>query len=716
MSRHNYSISEFLQQNYKGAVGYSFTPEYDGWKPFAESDGMKSPYLKWIKDFNFNPMPNNITVRADLDRQFIKTVYRNREGAQPNFEKFFNFNRTYNVKWNITQSLSLDYNARAHAVIDEPEGEINSDEKRDVIWENIKNLGRLRDFNQDISANYKLPFDKLPFTDWVNADYRYSAGYTWTAATYIPDTGANTGVNADDLNFGGIIENNRGQAVTGKFDLVKLYNKVKILKGVNTPPRKTRSNSRTQAVDTVRDINDYKFAKGFLRTLMMVRSLNATYNLDEGTLLPGFSPTPFLFGMDSSFNAPGLPFILGSQDADIRIDAANEGWIVNNPQLTTPFSQSRSINLSLKATIEPFKDFKIQLDVTKRKTSSYQEIYRYDTIGMGFGSLSPSRSGSYSVSFLTINTAFSKDDSDNNSPIFQDFEENRIAILNRFQLANPGFEYDTNSQDVLIPAFIAAYTGASADNVSLSPFPKTPIPNWRFDYSGLSKIPALKDIFSSVSITHSYKSSYTVSSYINSLQYSNPGDVDFNSNIEDYNKSSYAAQSNEDNISIPQYIIGQVLISEQFAPLIGVNLRTKARATIKIEYKKQRDLSLQLTNNQVTELKSNDLVLEYGFTKANFKLPFKYQGRVITLKNDLQFRMSITIRDTKTIQRKIEEVNTITNGNINYQIRPNINYVLNKKLNLQFYFERSINEPKISTSFKRTTTSFGFQLRYSLAQ
>lgn len=719
INRRNYSISEFLQQNYKGAVGYTFAPQYDGWKPFEESKRLKSSYFKWIKDFNVNPVPNNISIRADLDRQFVKTVYRNREGEQPNFEKFFNFNRTYNVRWNITQSLSLDYNARAHSVIDEPEGEIDSDEKRTVIWDNIKNLGRLRDFNQDISANYKLPLDKLPITDWLNADYRYTAGYTWTAGTFTPAEGTFTPIDVDSLNFGGLIENNRGQALTGKFDLIKLYNKVKILKEVNTPPRKRRANSRAQAADTIKSVNDYKFAKGALRTLMMVRSINATYNLDEGTLLSGFTPTAFLFGMDSSFNAPGLPFILGGQNANIRHEAADKGWIVRNPNLTTPFSQSRSINFSIKANIEPFKDFKIQVDAVKRKTSTYQEIFRFDNdVAVNdFVSLSPSRSGSYSISFFTLKTAFSKDDADNNSPVFQDFENNRVTILNRLRQVNSGtFAYDTNSQDILIPAFIAAYTGNSADKVSLSPFPKTPIPNWRFDYAGLSKIPALKDIFSSVSITHSYKSSYTVSNYINSPEYDATAEIDFNNNVESYNNTNFANRGNDNNVYIPQYIIGQVLISEQFAPLIGINLRTKGRATIKIEYKKQRDLSLQLSNNQITEQRSNDIVLEYGFTKANFKLPFKSQGRIITLKNDLQFRMSVTIRDTETVQRKIEEINTITNGNINFQLRPNINYVLNKKLNLQFYFERSINEPKLSRDFKRTTTSFGFQLRFSLAQ
>jgi cell surface protein SprA len=722
VTRRNYSISEYLKQNYRGSVAYSFTPEYDGWAPFQESKGIKSPYLKWIKDFNVNPIPNNITVRADLDRQFIKTVFRNLEGAQPNYEKFFNFNRTYNVKWNVTKSLSMDYNARTHAVIDELEGEINSDVERSIIWENIKDLGRIRDFNQDVSANYKLPFDKLPFTDWVNGDYRYSAGYTWTAGTYIPDEATFTIDEQDSLNFGGIIENNRGQAVTGKFDLVKLYNKVKILKDVNTPPRRTRANSRAQAADTVKDIHDYKFAKGFLRTLMMVRSVNATYSLDEGTLLPGFDQTPSLFGLDDAFDAPGVPFILGSQNTNIRTEASNKNWIVNNQELTNTFSQSRSINLSIKARIEPFKDFKIQVDATKRETATYQEIYRFDgatdvNIDNGFRSISPGRSGSYSVSFFTLNTAFRKGDGDNESTTFEEFENNRVGILNRISGINSTFSYDTNSQDVLIPAFIAAYTGKSVDQVSLSPFPKTPIPNWRFDYSGLSKIPALKDIFSSVSITHSYKSSYTVSNYVNSLEYSESSEIDFNNSIEDYNTTQFGSIPNEnDGNVVPRYIIGQVLISEQFAPLIGVNLRTKGRATIKVEYKKQRDLSLQLTNNQITEQRSNDIVLEYGFTKANFKLPIKSQGRVVTLKNDLQFRIGFTIKNNITIQRKLENPSTVTDGRISYQVNQSFDYVLNKKINLRFYFTRDINEPKTSRAFKTTRTSFGFQLRFSLAQ
>ena len=708
----NFSIAQLSQRTYTGAVDYIYAPKYEGWSPFAESESFNSPYFKMIKDFNINPIPENISVRAGMNRQFTKTVYRNREGEQPNYEKYFYFDRSYSVRWGITNGLSLDYSAQAHSVIDEPEGDINTEIKKDSIWANIRNLGRLKNFDQNISANYRLPLDKLPFTDWMSADYRYAAGYSWTAGPKLDS------LESEDLNFGHIIQNNRNQALTGKFDLVKLYNKVKVLNDINGPVVRRSTGRTTNAIDTTKSVlSQNKFSKGLLRGFMSVRSINATYNIDDGMLLPGYNVTPFLFGMDSAFSAPGLPFIFGSQDDDIRYEAANNGWLVKNDKLTTQFSQSRTINLALKANIEPFSDLKIQLDANKRKNSVYQENFRFEEDSLSYVSFSPVKSGSYSVSFFTLKTAFSKDGPDDTSEIFQEFETNRQVILDRISSANAAVIYDLNSQDVLIPAFIAAYTGKAAGEVGLSPFPKTPIPNWRIDYSGLSKIQSLQTIFSSISISHSYQSSYSVNGYSTPGVYGVGGNLDLNQNVEDYNSTYFASKTTEEGVVIPRYSIGQVIISEQFAPLVGINLRTQERATIKVEYRTKRDLSLNLSNNQVAELRANDFVFEYGFTKANFQLPFKSRGRPIVLKNDLQFRTSFTVRNTNTFQRKIEGENEVTDGNVNYQLRPSINYALNQKLNLQIYFERSIYEPKITrTGGRRATTAFGFKLSFSLAQ
>ncbi|MGK7390919.1 MAG: cell surface protein SprA [Candidatus Cyclobacteriaceae bacterium M2_1C_046] len=720
MRRSNFNLAGVYRQNITGSVAYNYSPQSEPWQPFSKWESLKSPYLKLIKDFNLNLSPSSISIRGDLNRQFQRTTYRNigNTSSEPVYEKFFNFNRLYALRWNLTRSLSLDYDASAMAIVDEPEGAIN-EEAQDSIWTNLKHLGRTKDFVQNIAANYRLPFDKLPVTDWISADLRYQASYRWNAGP--------AGVNnqPDSLDFGNTIQNSRSQTISGKIDLVKLYNKSKFLQTINRPQRNTRSTrSRptAQKVDEEEPKETSSSVKTFFRFLMMVRSINANYSIREATILPGFSRNPYILGLDSGFMAPGIPFLLGSQDPGIKNSATNPDdlWLIQNENLTTPFSQDRTEDLTLRANIEPFEDFKLQLDAKKSTVSGYREIFRYEADSVsasntsGFISENPNRGGSFTVSYIMIGTAF-KGNPDNNSPIFEDFERNISIIRNRLSEAN-GFigTYDT-AQDVLIPAFVAAYSGRDVNNTSLSPFPKIPLPNWRIDYNGLSKIGIFKDKVQSITLSHSYKSTYTVGNYTSSLQYQKF--IGLDTELENYNNTYYPfVLDPEQNRIVPIFIVNQVVLTEQFAPLIGIDIRTKDRLGIKIDYGTQRDVGLNISNSQVTEVSSEDISLEVNYTKKGFKLPFKNQGRVITLKNDLTFRMSFTIRNTKTIQRKINEDDKPTNGNYNFQLRPNINYVVNDKINLNFYFERNVNEPVVSTSYKRSTTQAGIQLRFSLAQ
>lgn len=727
--RTNFNIKEQLNRQHRASVAYTFAPKATGIEPFKNSKGLNSPYLRLIKDFNIGLMPSNIGVRADLDRSFSKYIYRNDGGLgdQSNFQKYFIFNRTYNLRWALSKGLTFDYNARANAVVDEPEGEIDTPEKRDEVIKNLKKFGRMKNFDQSVSMNYTLPLDKIPLVDWVRADYRYQASYNWRAGPLNkPDSiTIKTGEQdiPDSLDFRNTIQNNREQNFSGGFDLVKLYNKSKFLKEINTPPRpnvRTSTAGRTQPPtqpDTVKKTPSA--IKGLLRLLMSLRSVTGTYSKSEGTILPGFDQSPWLFGMDRDYNSPGWGFILGDQDPGIRYRAAENGWLVKKSSLTIPFSQSKLTSVSVRANIEPTPDFKVQIDLKKDAMTAYQEIFRFDPDNpaaneYGYASLNPSRSGSYKISTMAIRTAFNSDNSEKESSVFHTFEDNLEIIRSRFAAVTGQPEFDTASQDVLIPAFIAAYTGQDPNTISLSPFPNTPLPNWRIDYTGLSKLPGLRDAFQMISISHAYTSSYSVVNYSNSLQYSDANNLGLNVPIEDYNRKYFGINSSGD--AVPVYVISQVLISEQFAPLIGINVRTKSRINAKLEYRTKRDLALNISNAQVSELNSKDVSFELGFTKNNMKMPFKSQGRTIVLKNDVTFRLNLTVSDTKTIQRKLNELGTVTNGTINFQLRPNISYALNEKLNIQAYFERTINEPLISSSYRRSTTRFGVQVRFNLAQ
>ncbi|PIB37594.1 cell surface protein SprA [Reichenbachiella sp. 5M10] len=706
----NYSFSEQKSSNvntakkvtkqYSGGVAYNYTTKAPSVEPFKKSKAFSSPYLQLIKDINFSPLPNSFSVRASVDRRFQKTQLRNSDltttGIDPNFEKYFNFDRTYNLRWSLFRNLSLNYNATVRAIIDEPEGDLDTKAKRDSVINNLKRLGRIKTFNQNISLNYRLPLDKLPLTDWVSADYRYAVDYSWV------------GGNINQVEeFGNVIENQRTQDLTGKVDLVRLYNKSKYLSSINKP----QSRSRTSRYDTVRTSGGVDAFKGILRMIMAVRSINMTFGLRESTSLPGMLPTPYMLGMDRDFSAPGWGFVLGDQDPDIRIRAARQEWLVKNGLFTAPFVQTRTEDINLRAAIEPFKDFRVQVDAKRSNNAEYQEIYRWDSTTVNtYNSLTPTRSGSYTVSFLPIMTAFDKDGADNVSKVFEQFVENRDIIWDRWR--SQGQEYDTGSQDVLIPAFIAAYTDRSAQTVSMLPFPKLPMPNWRVDYAGLSKLAGIKEVFTSINLTHAYTSTFSITNYTNSLKYQDVNVLDLTNNILDYPTATV-----KDNGSlVPVYIINQVDVIERFSPLIGVSVRTKGMVTGKVDYAKERSLKFDLSNSQLTEIKSNNVSFDIGITRDKFKIPFKVQGRTIVLDNQIQFRMTFTVRDTKTVQRKIEDVSTITDGNINYQVRPTLSFVANQKLNLTMYFEKNINEPKISSSYNRSSSAFGVQIRFSLAQ
>ncbi len=717
VNRSNVNTQSYEFKSHRGAIAYNYSPRPLEVIPLKNSKVFSSPYLQLIKDFNVNFAPSNLNFRVEVDRKFARTQLRNAqlgiEGIQPTWEKYFFFNRIYGLSWNLTKNLSFDYNARVNAIIDEPFGDIDSDAERDVIKENFLKLGRMRNFNQVIGMNYQVPLDKIPLTNWISSDIRYAVGYNWKAGAYSVDPE----LNQQEV-FGNIIENNQDINFAGKIDFVKLYNKINYLKSINTPARtrsSSRSRTRPNAQDTVNVKPDLKGLKGILRLLMSVRSINMTYNVRSATMLPGYSLTPFLFGLDSSWNAPGWKFLLGSQDPDIRNEAAQNDWLVYDTILTQPFSQIRQIDLDIKANIEPFRDFKVLLDAKKRAMGNYEELFEVNRDDNGTGQynrLLPARNGSYSISYNMIGTSFVRDDEDFNNAVFDNFAEYREIIQQRI-----GPEYALNSQDVLIPSFLAAYSAKDPNTINLTPFPKIPIPGWRVDYSGLSRIPALRDIFSSISITHGYRSSYTVNSYSTSLDYSE--DPIYYSSLElDRSLTNYpiATKMNDNDELIPVFLMSQVMLQEEFSPLIGVNLRTRSKFTARIEYRKKRDVGLNFSNAQVTEIKSNDITVDVGYTKAGMRMPFRSQGRVITLENDLSFKFTFTIRDTETIQRKIDDISTPTNGNINLQFRPQVSYVLNERLNLNVYFERTINDPLVSSSFKRSTTAAGVQVRFSLAQ
>jgi cell surface protein SprA len=709
-NRRNILTQEYSQRMYKGGISYVYSSQPKAFEPFKKWEA-KNRWMELVKDFNLTLLPNMVSVRADVDRRFMKTQLRNADlttdGMQPFYEKYFWFNRYYDLNWNLTRNMTLSYNGSANSVIDEPMGDINTDEKKDSLWTNFKKLGRIKNFDQKINFTYRLPLDKIPLTDWMSADYKHSVGYNYQAnALGLADT---TGAL-----FGDIIRNSRERGVTGKVDFVLLYNKLRYLKFANTPSAARKNFARSPGDIEEIDMRTTDVVKNLTRILMTVRGINFSYSVVETTALPGYLRAPQYFGLDNA-NAPGLGFVLGQQERDFQVKAAQNGWITKSQVQNQPFQQTIAKNFSANTTLEPFKDFRMIIDARLIRQDAYQEFYRPDDAG-NFASQSPLRNGQFSMSFWSFKTAFTKMNRDNSSPVFDKFRTYRdqmIEVLNNRNPSETKGEYTQTSQDVLIAAFFAAYTGkgiSDTSKVRTNPFLKFPMPNWDVNYSGLSSLPGIKRLFSSFTLRHKYYSNYSVGNFTSSLDYAA---LYVNLAVTGYPLSS---RLNDLGQYIPVFSMSTITLSERFQPLLGVEFRTQSKVTARFEYNRDRTVALNLSNSQVAELFNQDVTVNIGFTKNNVPLPFKINGVKKKLKNDMTMQLGMTFRDTRSIQRKFDGENIPIAGNINFQLRPTVNYMVNNRLSLQFYFDRTFNDPLVSNSFYRASTSGGVQIKFNLAE
>src|SRR5690606_37335313 len=211
----------------------------------------------------------------------------------------------------------------------------------------------------------------------------------------------------------------------------------------------------------------------------------------------------------------------------------------------------------------------------------------------------PITTGDYSISMIALGSAFKDKNSAKTSVVFQQFLANRTVISQRLGRENPnsggidaeGFAdgYGKTSQDVVIPAFLAAYRNKDAGGTSLTKMPKIPIPNWRLTYNGLVKVDAISQFFSAFDLSHGYSSTYNVNGYTSLIRY---GEANGAVNVRD-NQGDF----------LPFYQFSQVTLFEQFVPLLGIDMRMKNNMTANVEYRKSRSMSLSLANSQLASQK-----------------------------------------------------------------------------------------------------------------
>jgi cell surface protein SprA len=720
----NVDVQYDLMKKYTGALGYNYTAVPKIVQPLSSSKYLsKHRGLQLIKDFNFYYLPKSFTFRTDMLREFNQRQFRNKTLAIIPMETFYlkrwDWNRLYDLKYDLTRSIKITLIANANAFISEPPGKIDKS-ARDQIWSQVFNFGTMTNYNQQFNVTYEVPLQKIPILDWIQVMMGYQGSYHWLASPL-----------SVQPRFGNTIENSSVKLLNGSINLVTLYNKVPYLKQIN---QKTQGRSENRGPAQRNPEADKKQPKpdslqklvpkfnlgkflldGTLRVLMGVRKATFAYTQGNGVLLPGFNPDPQVLGNNWSLNAPGLGYIFGSQK-DIRPEATANHWMTLDTLLNSSYSIKYNENLAITVSVEPIRDFRIEINANRTYTKNHTEIWKANKDGV-FDSYSPIEMGSFTMSYIMISTSFSKDNADNTSPLFEKMKATRLQIAQRYASQNPwsvgivdstGFPvgYSPTDQEVLTTAFLAAYGGRNPDKISLTAFPSIPLPNWRITYDGLSKLKIFRKVLRTLTLSTAYLSTYSVGT--------------FSSNIRYREADGFPTVINSAGNFIPKAELSVISITEQFNPLIKFDMGWVNSLLSNIEWRRSRNIAFSFVGNQLTEISSNEFIVGLGYRFKNVKLSFLSlgtAGKKSKYVSDLALKFDFSIRTNKTVLRRIDEpINQISTGQRVYSIDFTADYNLSQRFNIRFYFDKIINEPFVSNQYRTSNTKGGIALRFTLAQ
>ena len=742
---HNPLIESDELVTHHGGLGYNYssTPKYI--EPFKRIIKSNSPWFKLVKDFNFSYMPSILSFRADAKRQFGAFRPRNVGGPKnvlpETYNKYFTFDRYYTLRWDFTRTLNLDFTATNFARVDEAPGRLSSYERK-RMWNNFWNGGRNISYQQQATFSYALPTNKLPLLDWTTMRVGYTAKYGWLASS----------LDSVAKSLGNFLSNSQDKNATAELDFTKLYQKSRFLRALDwdapkaaAPPPVPKNPSDTSTVKgkkkkekKLRDPNDLPdlniAIKVLGRLLTSVKRVSITYNSTGSTNLAGYTDSTKALGMNWRNNAPGMDFILGRQpDTNYINNFAKKGFFTHNPLLNNLNRQDYNQHLSISAQLIPVRDLTIDLNVDKTFGKTYSELYKDTTGFSGFTRLSPYSAGSFNVSYISFKTLFTKIQPNEVSGTFLKFQDYRLALSKRLGAKNPYsiagggqgadgyyYGYGKYAQEVLIPAFVAAYTGKDPNKVALikqnnsevssNPFSGIkPLPNWRLSYNGLTRIPGMEKIFSSFTITHAYTSNLSMNSFNSALLFQDPLRQNYPGFVDTLTGNF-----------IPYFLVPNISITEAFAPFINLDMQFTNQLGARFEYKKSRTLSLSLVDFQLSEARSTGFTIGARWRKKGFALPFKVpftKKDTKKLENDITFVLDFGWEDDITSNSRLDQPTALpTAGQKVITISPSIDYVLNNRIKIILYFDQRRTEPKISTSAPITNTRGGIKINISLAQ
>ncbi|MFV8371000.1 cell surface protein SprA [Flavobacterium sp. LB2P74] len=711
VERHDFEIEDYVDQQVNSSVDYAYTFKPKSVEPFKKTKFMKkSNYWKLLSDFNFNYLPSNISFNTNIIRQYNRQQFRQVDvegiGLDPLYRRNFAFNYQYGFNYNLTKSLKLNYTASSSNIVKNYLNEDNEPIDTFTIWDSYWDIGDPNQHMQQLVVNYEIPINKIPLFSFVKANYSYTGDYTWQRTS---NALSQIEIEGNSYNLGNTIQNASSNNLNATFNMDMLYKYLGLTKNTNKTvpkPKTTAPKPGEKIVNTNANQvpKNNEFVDSFIGILTSVKNIQMNYTYNSGTVLPGYTPGVGFLGS----SRPSLAFIFGSQD-DVRYEAAKNGWLTNYPDFNQNFSQVTNKLFKATANVDLLPDLKVDLTLDRAYSENFSE--QYDVTDGMYNPRSPYNTGIFSISTVLIRTSFSTSD-ENSSLAFDDFRMNRLTVANRLatqrgiDINNPGnldsdgfpIGYGKNNQAVLLPAFLAAYSGGNASDVSLGIFRSFPIPNWSIKYNGLMRYGLFKKNFKRFSLQHNYRASYTINAFRSNFEYDkDPEGKDVSGNF------------------FNQTIMSNINLVEQFNPLLRMDFELKSSLKVLAEIKKDRALSMSFDNNLLTEVKGIEYVVGMGYRFKDVIFSSRLADNPTgIIKSDINLKADVTYRNNQTIVRYLDyDNNQLAGGQNIWSLTVKADYAFSKNLTAIFYYDHSFSKAVISTSFPLTNVRSGITLRYN---
>ena len=725
----DFEISESLEQNVDVSANYQYNLPDLKLEPFKEMDFLdKSDYFKILKDFNFNPLPTQITVNTAITRDYSELRFREfnlTEGSLPLpklYQRNFFYDWDYAINYNLTDNLNFNFQANNNRIVRNFIDDNNEQDNSVGVFDDFFNVGVPNRLQQSLQLNYTLPINKIPALEFVQAQYSYTGDFQWQKGSEIRR-------NLDDIpNVGNTVQNSSSHQINTTFSMSTLYDYIGLEKKTGNDNNNNQQNNRSSGQGDRRggnvrrsnagssteiDKDDLSFGDKMFNVgvdiLGMVKQVQGNYTRDNGIFLPGYLQDVGYIGTLK----PTTGFTFGLQE-DVRQIAATNGWLTTYQQFNEQYTSTENESFDFSATIRPVKGLTIDLRGNRIYSETYTENFQVSPETLDYQSLTPNVFGNFSISTNMIRTAFNestREESEN----FEVFRENRLVVANRLatqagiNLNDPdnidedGFPegFGPTSQAVLIPSFLSAYTDQDPEDISLSTFRDIPLPNWDLKYTGLMQLDWFKDRFTRFSIEHGYQSTYTINQFQSNLNYNR------NNPFDPFNRDQNGNFLNE-------LVINNMNLVEQFNPLVSVDFEMKNSLSILAEIKRDRNLSLSFNNNVMTEIQGDEYTAGIGYRIRDVKVVTQFEGRRRVLSSDLNFQLDVSLRSNQTILRSLDvENNRITSGQDIWNINFTTDYAFTKNFEVLFFYNHVFSQNDISTIFPQTTIRTGFTLTYN---